>query len=348
MIAAAETLTNEQLCPFAQTGDAQAREQLIKRNLPFVRQNANKLYADPYRKEQLASCGIDIADLVQAGAIGLWQTIDSYDPTSGNKFLSYAAPAIKRAMLDLIEQYSRDTIWKLRTDQSQPQQIVYLDKPLEDGDGEGSVGDLIISPYTKQPEQICIERETVAELHEAMEALSEREGMYLRYRFGFEDDAHSMTETADHFHLSVSRSKGMERSALGSLWHELLVAIPERAIAKAEDKLTKILVAEGELHAVELRLKSQNKRGKKITAAVYEYLANCGGKWGELSYNFKNGIAEILQLAEWDTMISHRFAVRAIEHLKVHRNDKPPDKIVLTFIGPEQSPTPHHTPQKYL
>jgi len=63
-----------------------------------------------------------------------------------------------------------------------------------------------------------------------------------------------MTETAAHFHLSVSRSKGMERSVLRSLRYELLVTIPERAIAKAEDRLTKILVAEGELHAVELRL----------------------------------------------------------------------------------------------
>jgi len=110
MIVATETLTNEQLCSFAQTGNAQAREQLIENNLPFVRQNANKLAADPYRRERLASCGIDVDDLVQTGAIGLWQAIDSYDPTSGNKFLSYAAPAIKRAMLDLIEQYSRDTI----------------------------------------------------------------------------------------------------------------------------------------------------------------------------------------------------------------------------------------------
>ena len=83
---------------------------------------------------------------------------------------------------------------------------------------------------------------------------------------------------------------------------------------------------------MELCLKSQKKQGRKITAAVYEYLADCGGKWGELSYNFKDDMAEILLLAEWDTIISHRFAMRAIEHLKTHRNDNLPDKIVLTFI----------------
>lgn len=58
------------------------------------------------------------------------------------------------------------------------------------------------------------------------------------------------------------------------LKHELLIEIPERAYVRAEDRLTKQLVSEGELHSVELRLKSQQKRGKKITAAVYEYLAD--------------------------------------------------------------------------
>jgi len=52
-------------------------------------------------------------------------------------------------------------------------------------------------------------------------------------------------------------------------------------------------------------------------------------------------------LAEWDTMVSHKFAVRAIEHLRSYRNDRLPDKIVLTFIEFEQSPTPH-TPKIFL
>ena len=97
-----------------------------------------------------------------------------------------------------------------------------------------------------------------------------------------------------------------------------------------------ILVAEGELHSVELRLKSQRKRGKKITAAVYEYLADCGGKWGELSYNFNDDTAEILLLAEWDTMLSRRFAMRAIEYLRVHKTEPMPEQMILTFVSPEQ------------
>ena len=117
----------------------------------------------------------------------------------------------------------------------------------------------------------------------------------------------------------------------------MLIEIPERFYIRAEDRLTRQLEAEGELHAVELRLKSQQKRGRKITAAVYEYLADCDGKWGELRYNFKDDTAEVLLLADWDTTISHRFAMRAVEHFRTYRNDKLPDKIVLTFIGSEQA-----------
>jgi len=98
------------------------------------------------------------------------------------------------------------------------------------------------------------------ELHEAMDALSDRGNVYVQYRFGFADgEAHPLTETAQYFRLTVSRAKGVERSTLKQLRYELLVEIPERAFARAEDRLTKLLVAEGELHSVELRLKSQKK-----------------------------------------------------------------------------------------
>ena len=275
-------------------------------------------------------------DLVQVGSIGLWRAIDSYELSSGVKFLTYAAPAIRRSMSDLIRQYSRDTVWQLRHDKANAWKIIYLDEDLDDTEDD-TVETLISSPCAKLPEQIYIEQETAAELHEAMDALPDRENVYVQYRFGFADGKdHPLTETAQYFHLTESRAKSVERSALKLLRQELLFEVPERAYAKAEDNLTRKLVAADELHAVELRLKSQRKRGRKITVAVYKYLADCGGKWGALRYDFKGGTAEIILLAEWDTMASQRFAMRVIEHLRAHRNDKLPDKIVLTFIGPEQ------------
>ena len=331
-----ETLTNEQLCELAQAGDEQAVSLLIEANLPFVRKVANQIVGNPVRQEHLSACGVGFDDLVQAGSIGLWRAIDGYRQFEEAQFLTYAASAVRRAMSDLIRQYSRDTVWQLRHDKANAWKIIYLDEDLDNA-GEDTVECLIASPNVKSPERIHIERETAAELHEAMDALPARENVYVQYRFGFADGKdHPLTETAQYFHLTESRAKSVERSTLKLLKHELLIEIPERAYARVEDKLTKELVAAGELHAVELHLKSQKKRGKKVTAAVYKYLADFDGDWGEISYDFKNSTAEIILLAEWDTMVSQRFAMRVIEHLRAHRNDKLPDKIVLTFIGPEQ------------
>ena len=310
-----ETLTNEQLCALAQMGDERAKSRLIENNLPFIQRIASQIAERPLKKEQLFSCGIGTDDLVQAGSIGMWRSIQGFDLSSGNKFLTYAKPAIKRAMSDLIRQYSQDAVCRLKQDKANTWKIVHLDELLDDA-GEDMIESQVASPYIKLPEQICIEQETVAELREAMDTLPDRENVYVQYRFGFTDgEAHRLTDTARYFRLTESRAKSLERSALKLLRHELLIEIPERAFVRAEDRLTKLLVVEGELHSVELRLKSQKKRGKK-TAAVYKYLADCGGEWGKFSYNFKADTAEILLLAEWDTIISCRFDVRAIEHLR--------------------------------
>ena len=329
-------LTNEQLCVLAQAGDEQAVSLLIAANLPFVRKVANQIIENPARQEHLSACSMGFDDLVQAGSIGLWRAIDNYDLFSDTQFLTYAAPAIKRSMSDLIRQYSRDTVWRLRHDKANTWKIIYLDEDLDDTEDD-AVETLIASPCAKLPEQIYIEQETMEELHEAMGALPDRECVYVQYRFGFANGkGHPLTETAQYFHLTESRAKSVERSALKLLRHELLIEIPERAYARAEDRLTRKLVAAGELHAVELRSKSQKKRGKKITAAVYEYLADCDGAWGELRYDFKGGTAEIILLAEWDTVVSHRFAMRAFEYLQKVPTTRLPEKFMLTFIGPEQ------------
>ena len=255
--------TNEQLCILTQAGDEQALSRLIENNLPFIQQIASEIVESPLRKDRLSSCGIGKDDLVQAGSIGMWKSIKHYDLSSGNRFLTYAKSAIKSAMSDLIRQYSRETVWRLKRDKADTWKVVYLDEPLNDA-GEDTVEILIASPYTKLPEQICIERETAEELRQAIDELPDRENVYVQYRFGFTDgESCPLTETAQYFRLTESRAKSLERSALKLLKRELFIEIPERAYAKAEDKLTKLLVAEGELHSVELRLKSQRKRGKK-------------------------------------------------------------------------------------
>ena len=124
-----ESLTNEQLCALAQAGDAGAVETLVDKNRPYLQQLAKKLISNPVWAEQLSCWGIDQDDLIQAGSIGLWKAIGGYNSAKENKFLTYANRIIKSHISDLIQQYSRDTIWQLRTDRTKTWKIVYLDEP---------------------------------------------------------------------------------------------------------------------------------------------------------------------------------------------------------------------------
>ena len=93
-------MTNERLCTLAQRGDTQAQEQLIQNNLGYIRKTANELYISVGLGN--SELGIDHDDLIQEGSIGLLRAISLYDPGKKIKFLTYAGPAIRNAMMDLI------------------------------------------------------------------------------------------------------------------------------------------------------------------------------------------------------------------------------------------------------
>ncbi len=54
------------------------------------------------------------------------------------------------------------------------------------------------------------------------------------------------------------------------------------------------------------------QKEQKIAAAVYLYQADSDGEWGELRFDFENGTAEIVRLADWDTVKSNIFAKMTI------------------------------------
>ena len=105
----------------------------------------------------------------------------------------------------------------------------------------------------------------------------------------------------------------------------------ERAYKKAVDKLTVLLVADGVICSVRLKQKSKTKRKKKIATAVYEYQADRDGEWGEILFDFENGTAEILRLAEWDTMKTHIYASKVISHIQSLPNEKLPKQDEILF-----------------
>ena len=92
--------TNERLCALAQKGDATALDGLIENNKSFIGKVANDLF----HSMNLAQSGLnlDTDDLKQAGNLGLWKAVPKFDAARGMKFLTYAAPAIRNAMMDMV------------------------------------------------------------------------------------------------------------------------------------------------------------------------------------------------------------------------------------------------------
>lgn len=119
------------------------------------------------------SLRISLDDLVQEGSLGLFGCIDGYNPDSGNLFLTYAAPAIRNAMIDYIRLQNVSFEAKHLND------IISLDDLAKDE--VRSKHNFIADPTRQTPEQIYLAQERIDDIHHALYMIEDREGQYLRY-----------------------------------------------------------------------------------------------------------------------------------------------------------------------
>ena len=85
--------TNEELVQRLQRGDPSAAEELLRQNSGYLTVLA-KQYDKAVRGPSLEE------DLKQEGALALLKAAEQFDPSMGNRFLTYATPAIQAAMRD--------------------------------------------------------------------------------------------------------------------------------------------------------------------------------------------------------------------------------------------------------
>lgn len=76
----------------AQQGDEDAKTELVNRNLRFV-----VSVAKSYVKE-----GVSLSDLINEGNIGLIEAAERFDPSKGNRFISYAVWWIRREIMSFL------------------------------------------------------------------------------------------------------------------------------------------------------------------------------------------------------------------------------------------------------
>ena len=73
------------------------------------------------------------------------------------------------------------------------------------------------------------------------------------------------------------------------------------------------------------------QKEQKIAAAVYLHQVDNGGEWGEIRFDFATGTAEIVRLAEWDTIKSNIFARTAIRYIQSLPEGRLLKKAVVMF-----------------
>ena len=157
---------------------------------------------------------IDQEDLVQEGCIGLLNAIPVFDPTLGMKFLTFAGKLTYRAMLDALTAVK--TTFEVAS-QRKGCTLQNLNAPIREEE-RMQLEETVADKGVLSPEQRAIKTEVLRELYSAMDQLSERERCYVLYRYGFLNSGeHTLTETAGHFHLSESRARGIEETALAHL-----------------------------------------------------------------------------------------------------------------------------------
>lgn len=204
--------TNEELCLLAQQGNTAATDQLVRQCLPFIRQQASRLWLRMGLEGKTAV--IDQEDLAQEGCIGLLNEIQIFDSALELKFLTFAGKLIYRAMLNAV--VAMNATFEI-AEQRKGFAIQNLNATIREEDLL-TLQETVADESDLSPEQRAIKAEVLRELYSAIEQLSERERCYVLYRYGFLDsEDHTLMETANHFHLSESRARGIEETALAHL-----------------------------------------------------------------------------------------------------------------------------------
>jgi len=77
-------------------GDPGAREKMIRQYVYLVKYVLNRLVSHPHLDQDV----LDFDDLYSAGVIGLINAVDKFDPKREVKFITYAIPRIRGAIID--------------------------------------------------------------------------------------------------------------------------------------------------------------------------------------------------------------------------------------------------------
>jgi RNA polymerase primary sigma factor len=243
-------LTSQQEIAIARrvrAGDAEAMQELVKRNLRFVISVAKK-----YQNRGLA-----LTDLIGEGNVGLLTAARKFDPDQGVKFISYAVWWIRQAILAALARHGRTvrvplnrtadlsrivrTAEALRQDlrrEPTPEEIagatglslevvqslaalntadVRLDAPL-DPEGDRSLIERFIADEQGDAEEQAMDKFLSEEIEQALRTLPPRDAKVLRLYFGLDGGReHTLEEIGGMLGVTRERVRQLRDRALKRL-----------------------------------------------------------------------------------------------------------------------------------
>lgn len=232
----------QELARAARAGDLSARERLIASNLRFVVKLAKR-----YR-----GLGLPLEDLVGEGNRGMVRAAETFDPSRGVRFISYAmyhirvridialarAPSFRRSLHKerearrvrqlarrLSSQFgagatSHEIAQALAMDEAEVSAAlnVFYAQALEETAGDGGLPLLERLPSADPlPDELATEAERQQRIAAVLETLPEREAAVLRLWYGFDGPPLTHQEIADRFGLTRQRIQQIAETALKRL-----------------------------------------------------------------------------------------------------------------------------------
>jgi RNA polymerase primary sigma factor len=230
-----------------ETGDHEARDQMVRANLRLV-VNIARGYSGK---------GLALQDLIEEGNLGLLRAVEGFDPSMNTRFSTYASywikQSIKRAlinsaktiripayMVELLSKWRRATA-RLTEELGRtptPEEVarvlglarkklqiikkairIYNSTPQTDQPESGwSLGEMVMDENLRTPEDTLLDHDNLTHVLAMLATMDAREATVLRMRFGLDDhEPRTLKEIGESLGLTRERVRQIETEALGKL-----------------------------------------------------------------------------------------------------------------------------------